>query len=319
MGRGALVLVAGTLGIIVFEVLAVGSVVGLVGYQGLKQVGIQPYVGFLSAYFNTREVAPLVAANALVATVGAGFTAQLGAMRISEEIDAVEVMAIPSIPFLVSTRVIASFLAVIPLYFVGLIGTYAATQAVSIHYYGLTGGTYDHYFNLFLPPIDVLYSFAKVLVFSVILTLICCYYGFTAKGGPAGVGVAVGRAVRLSLVHHRDRRLLPQPRAVGLDDDRADRGLTSEPATAKPSPGLAYLAADRAAGLDQHLGLSTRSCPGRARRRSPCVTDHPGPRAQPAVGREVPGRTRRRGPPHRQHRRATATHRAVALDKGKLD
>jgi phospholipid/cholesterol/gamma-HCH transport system permease protein len=200
LGRGALVLVAGTLGIIVFEVLAVGSVVGLVGYQGLKQVGIQPYVGFLSAYFNTREVAPLIAANALVATVGAGFTAQLGAMRISEEIDAVEVMAIPSIPFLVSTRVIASFLAVIPLYFVGLIGTYAATQAVSIHYYGLTGGTYDHYFNLFLPPIDVIYSFAKVLVFSVILTLICCYYGFTAKGGPAGVGVAVGRAVRLSLV-----------------------------------------------------------------------------------------------------------------------
>lgn len=200
LGRGALVLVAGTLGIIVFEVLAVGSVVGLVGYQGLKQVGIQPYVGFLSAYFNTREVAPLIAANALVATVGAGFTAQLGAMRISEEIDAVEVMAIPSIPFLVSTRVIASFIAVIPLYFVGLIGTYAATQAVSIHYYGLTGGTYDHYFNLFLPPIDVLYSFAKVLVFAVILTMICCYYGFNAKGGPAGVGVAVGRAVRLSLV-----------------------------------------------------------------------------------------------------------------------
>ncbi|MCW2753523.1 MAG: transporter permease [Marmoricola sp.] len=200
LGRGALVLVAGTLGIIVFEVLAVGSVVGLVGYQGLKQVGIQPYVGFLSAYFNTREVAPLVASNALVATVGAGFTAQLGAMRISEEIDAVEVMAIPSIPYLVSTRVIAAFIAVIPLYFVGLIGTYAATQAVSIHYYGLTGGTYDHYFNLFLPPIDVLYSFIKVLVFAVILTMICCYYGFTAKGGPAGVGVAVGRAVRLSLV-----------------------------------------------------------------------------------------------------------------------
>ena len=200
LGRGALVLVAGTLGIIVFEVFAVGSVIGLVGYQGLRQVGIEPYVGFLSAYFNTREVAPLVAANALVATVGAGFTAQLGAMRINEEIDAVEVMAIPSVPFLVSTRIIASLLAVVPLYMVGLIGTYAATQAVSIHYYGLTGGTYDHYFTLFLPPIDILYSFGKVIVFSVILTLICCYYGFTASGGPAGVGVAVGRAVRLATV-----------------------------------------------------------------------------------------------------------------------
>ncbi|MGA8257805.1 MAG: ABC transporter permease [Nocardioides sp.] len=200
LGRGALVLVAGTLGIIVFEVFAVGSVVGLVGYQGLRQVGIEPYIGFLSAYFNTREVAPLIAANALVATVGAGFTAQLGAMRISEEIDAVEVMAVPSVPYLVSTRIVASFIAIIPLYLVGLVGTYAATQAVSIHYYGLTGGTYDHYFTLFLPPIDILYSFGKVLVFSVILTLVCCYYGFTATGGPAGVGTAVGRAVRLATV-----------------------------------------------------------------------------------------------------------------------
>lgn len=200
LGRGALVLVAGTLGVIIFEVLAVGAVIGLVGYEGLRQVGIQPYVGFLSAYFNTREVAPLVAANALVATVGAGFTAQLGAMRISEEIDAIEVMAIPSVRYLVTTRLIAAFTAVIPLYFVALIGTYAATQFVSIQYYGLTSGTYDHYFQLFLPPIDVLYSFVKVLIFSIILTLICCYYGYHASGGPAGVGVAVGRAVRLSLV-----------------------------------------------------------------------------------------------------------------------
>jgi phospholipid/cholesterol/gamma-HCH transport system permease protein len=200
LGRGAMVLVAGTVGILIFEVVAVGSVVGLVGYQGLKQVGIQPYVGFLSAYFNTREVAPLVAGNALIATVGAGFTAQLGAMRISEEIDALETMAIKSVPFLVTTRMIASFIAVIPLYLIALIGTYASTQAVSVYYYGLTQGTYDHYFRLFLPPIDILYSFGKVLVFSVVLTLICCYYGYRASGGPAGVGVAVGRAVRLATV-----------------------------------------------------------------------------------------------------------------------
>lgn len=199
-GRGAMVLVAGTVGILIFEVVAVGSVVGLVGYQGLKQVGIEPYVGFLSAYFNTREVAPLVAGNALIATVGAGFTAQLGAMRISEEIDALEVMSVRSVPYLVTTRIIASFIAVIPLYLIALIGTYLSTQIVSVSYYGLTQGTYDHYFQLFLPPIDILYSFGKVLVFSVILTLICCYYGFTASGGPAGVGVAVGRAVRLAVV-----------------------------------------------------------------------------------------------------------------------
>jgi len=110
------------------------------------------------------------------------------------------VMAIPSIPYLVSTRVVAATIAVIPLYLVGLIGTYMATEAVSIHYYGLTGGTYDHYFTLFLPPVDILYSFGKVIVFSIILSLVCCYYGFNASGGPAGVGVAVGRAVRMATV-----------------------------------------------------------------------------------------------------------------------
>ncbi|MDT7569109.1 MAG: phospholipid/cholesterol/gamma-HCH transport system permease protein, partial [Pseudonocardiales bacterium] len=143
---------------------------------------------------------PLIAGNALIATVGAGFTAQLGAMRISEEIDALEVMAIPSVPFLVTTRLIASLVAVVPLYVIALLGSYLATQAVSVSFYGLTTGTYQHYFNLFLPPIDIFYSFLKVIIFTVMISLICCYYGFHASGGPAGVGVAVGRAVRLAIV-----------------------------------------------------------------------------------------------------------------------
>ena len=89
----------------------------------------------MSAYFNTREIAPLVAALALAATVGCGFTAQLGAMRISEEIDALEVMAVPSLPFLVTTRIIAGFIAVIPLYVIGLLSSYGATYAISVYYY----------------------------------------------------------------------------------------------------------------------------------------------------------------------------------------
>ncbi|WP_156935315.1 MlaE family ABC transporter permease [Pseudonocardia spinosispora] len=200
LGRGAVALVAGTIGIIIFETTAVGAVVGLVGYQGLRQIGITSYIGFLSAYFNTREAAPLITANALVATIGAGFTAQLGAMRISEEIDALEVMAIPSIPFLVTTRLIALLTAVVPLYVIALVGSYLATQVVAVSYYGLTEGTYNHYFQLFLPPIDIFYSFVKVVVFTMMTGLVCCYYGFHASGGPAGVGMAVGRAVRLATV-----------------------------------------------------------------------------------------------------------------------
>ena len=67
-------------------------------------------------------------------------------------------------------------------------------------FFGQSTGTYDHYFNTFLPPGDVLWSFGKVLVFAVVIILIHCYYGYTASGGPAGVGVAVGKAVRTSIV-----------------------------------------------------------------------------------------------------------------------
>src|SRR5699024_4454421 len=156
--------------------------------------------GFLSAYVNTRELAPLIAALGLSATVGCGFTAQLGAMRISEEIDALAVMAVPRIPFLVTTRVSAGLSAVLPVCIVGLLASYIASREVNTLINGQSSGSYDHYFNLFLSPTDVLWSFGKVLVFAFVLILIHCYYGYNATGGPAGVGVAVGRAVRTAIV-----------------------------------------------------------------------------------------------------------------------
>ena len=88
----------------------------------------------------------------------------------------------------------------IPLYVLGLLSSYAATRLIATGYYGQSKGTYDHYFQLFLPPGDVLWSFGKVLVFAVVVILIHCYHGYNASGGPAGVGVAVGRAVRTSIV-----------------------------------------------------------------------------------------------------------------------
>jgi phospholipid/cholesterol/gamma-HCH transport system permease protein len=200
LGSGALAVIAGSVGVIAFMTFFTGTEVGLEGYQGLNQIGISAFAGFVSAYFNTREIAPLVAGLALTATVGAGFTAQLGAMRISEEIDALEVMGIPSVPYLVTTRLIAGLVAVIPLYVVGLFFSYFATKAIVVFYFHQSGGTYDHYFHQFLVPVDVFYSFLKVIIFSVVIMLIHCYYGYFARGGPAGVGVAVGRAVRTSIV-----------------------------------------------------------------------------------------------------------------------
>ncbi len=199
-GSGSLAVIGGTVGVIAFMSFFTGTEVGLQGYAALNQLGVSSYAGFITAFFNTREIAPIVAGLALSATVGCGFTAQLGAMRISEEIDALEVMAVPSLPFLVTTRIIAGFIAVIPLYIIGLLSSYLASYAIVVYYYNDSAGTYSHYFHLFLPPLDVVWSFLKVLVFAVVIILTHCYFGYTASGGPAGVGVAVGRAVRLAIV-----------------------------------------------------------------------------------------------------------------------
>jgi phospholipid/cholesterol/gamma-HCH transport system permease protein len=199
-GVGGITLIAGTVGVIAFMSFFAGTEVGIQGYASLSQIGVAKFTAFISAYFNTREVAPLVASIALAATVGCGYTARLGAMRISEEIDALEVMAVPSIPFLVTTRMVAGFIAVIPLYTVALLASYLSPRLITTLIYGESEGTYDHYFIQFLPPIDVLWSFGKLMVLAVAIILIHCYYGFSASGGPAGVGMAVGRAIRTSIV-----------------------------------------------------------------------------------------------------------------------
>ena len=130
LGSGALALIGGTVVVVGFLTAAAGVEVGLQGYTSLGNIGVSALSGFVAAYVNTREAAPAIAGIALTATVGAGFTAQLGAMRVSEEIDALETMAIPSIPYLVTTRIIAGVLAVMPLYAVAVVMSYASTRIV---------------------------------------------------------------------------------------------------------------------------------------------------------------------------------------------
>lgn len=200
LGAGALIVGAGTAGVIFFMSFFTGTQVGLEGFKGLQLIGAEAFTGFIGAFANTREITPLIAGVTLAAQVGCGFTAELGAMRVNEEIDALEVMAVRPVPYLVSTRILAALIAIIPLYLISLFASYFATKIVVVDLLGLSGGTYEHYFSLFLPPIDVLYSLIKAMVFAIAVALIHCYYGFNATGGPAGVGIAVGRAIRASIV-----------------------------------------------------------------------------------------------------------------------
>ena len=150
----------------------------------------------MAAFINVRIVAPVIAGIGLAATFGAGVTAQLGSMRIAEEIDALESMAIRPVSYLVSTRIVAGMIAVTPLYSIAVILSFFASRFVTVVLLGQSGGLYDHYFTTFLNPIDLLWSFLQAISMALAILLMHTYFGYFATGGPAGVGVAVGNAVR---------------------------------------------------------------------------------------------------------------------------
>lgn len=199
LGMGALILIGGTVVVVGFLVLAAAVITGQQGWNTLQGVGIEALMGFISAFINVRVVAPLIATVALSATIGAGATAQLGAMRINEEIDALEVIGVRSVAYLASSRVIAGVIVVIPLYCIAVLMAFLGLRSVAA-FFGLSSGVYNHYFLTFLNPMDLVWSLVVVVLTGIVVMLVHTYYGYTASGGPAGVGEAVGRAVRASLV-----------------------------------------------------------------------------------------------------------------------
>lgn len=200
LGVGALAAIGGTVVIVTFLLISLGALNGLEAHRSLSHVGADAVGGFFSAYVTTRVSAPLIVNIALAATIGAGATAQLGAMRINEEIDALEVMSINSMAYLVSTRVVAGVLVTIPLFCLSAEAAYLTTRFVYTFIFGQSAGVYDHYFETYLKPLDLVWALVQAVGTALLVMLIHTYYGFTAKGGPAGVGEAVGRAVRASLI-----------------------------------------------------------------------------------------------------------------------
>ncbi|MEV3906003.1 ABC transporter permease [Mycobacterium sp. NPDC050551] len=200
MGAGTLAMIGGTVVIVGFLTLATGGVLAIQGYSSLGNIGIEALTGFLAAFINVRIAAPVVAGIGLAATFGAGVTAQLGAMRINEEIDALESMGIRPVEYLVSTRIVAGMVAVTPLYAIAVILSFVASQFTTVMLLGQSGGLYSHYFDTFLNPIDLLWSFLQAILMAISILLVHTYFGFFATGGPSGVGNAVGNAVRTSLI-----------------------------------------------------------------------------------------------------------------------
>ncbi|MCV7147486.1 MlaE family ABC transporter permease [Mycobacterium riyadhense] len=197
-GNGSLVVGGGTIGVLAFMGAAIGGSVGVEGYAVLDMVGMGPLTGFISAYANTREMAPMIAAIGFGAQAGTRMTAEIGAMRIAEEIDALEAQGIPSIPYVVTPRVVAGMITIIPLYLLALALSYlSCALVVNLHQ---ASGTYYHYFDSFIQPSDVGFSVIKAIIFVTLIVAIHGYEGYYAGGGPEGVGHASGRAIRASLI-----------------------------------------------------------------------------------------------------------------------
>ncbi|MFX0574002.1 MlaE family ABC transporter permease [Nocardia nepalensis] len=200
MGTGALAVIGGTVVIVGFLTLFTGGTIAVQGYSSLGNIGVEALTGFFAAFINVRIAAPVISGIGLAATIGAGSTAQLGAMRVAEEIDALESMAIRPVPYLVGTRVLAGMIAIVPLYALAVICSFIASRFATVVIYGQSAGVYDHYFSTFLIPSDILWSFAQAIFMALAVMMIHTYYGYNAAGGPVGVGIAVGNAVRASLV-----------------------------------------------------------------------------------------------------------------------
>ena len=191
-------MIGGTVVIVGFLTIATGGTLAVQGYSSLGNIGIEALTGFLAAFINVRISAPVVAGIGLAATFGAGVTAQLGAMRVNQEIDALESMAIRPIAFLVSTRIVAGMIAITPLYAIAVILSFLASKFTTVTLLGQSQGLYDHYFSTFLNPIDLLWSFVQAVLMALCSPVDPHLLRLLRPGGPAGVGVATGDAVRTS-------------------------------------------------------------------------------------------------------------------------
>jgi len=202
--RQAGILIFGSALIIWAFVFILGLQCGLQGAYFFRAQGVPGYAGLFAAWCDLREALPYAFGYILAAKVGTGIVAELGAMRISDEIDALEVMGIPPVTFLAGTRLLAAWIAFPFMYLVGIGVMYFASYFSVVEQIGdVSSGGYLLIFWMFQDPLDLTFSLIKGMVMATAIVLVGCYYGYTASGGPVGVGTATAQSmvVNIILVH----------------------------------------------------------------------------------------------------------------------
>jgi phospholipid/cholesterol/gamma-HCH transport system permease protein len=202
--RQAGILILGSTLVIWGLVFVLGLTCGIEGAYLLRAQGAPAYAGVFSAWCDLREIAPYAFGYMLAAKVGTGIVAELGSMRISDEIDALEVMGIKPMAYLAATRLLAAWI-VFPFVYLAAIGVmyFASYIAVVEQIAETSSGGYFLIFWMFQNPPDLLFSLIKGMTMATVIVLVGCYYGYTASGGPVGVGRATAKSmlVNIILVH----------------------------------------------------------------------------------------------------------------------
>jgi phospholipid/cholesterol/gamma-HCH transport system permease protein len=195
------ILILGSTIVIWGLVFILGLQCGIEGAYFNRSVGAPAYAGVFAAWCDLREVIPYGFGYMLSAKVGTGIVAELGAMRISDEIDALEVMGVPPVTFLAATRLLAAWIAFPFMYLAAVgIGFFASWLAVVEQIGDVSSGGYFLIFWMFQNPPDLLFSLIKGMVMATVIVLVGCYYGYTASGGPVGVGTATAKSMVLNIV-----------------------------------------------------------------------------------------------------------------------
>ena len=182
-------------------VFIIGLQCGIEGAYFNRSVGAPAYAGVFAAWCDLRELVPYAFGYMMAAKVGTGIVAELGSMRISDEIDALEVMGINSMVFLCATRLLAAWL-VLPFMYMAAVGAgFLASYLAVVEQIGeVSAGGYFLIFWMFQNPPDLLYSIIKGMAMATVIVLVGCYYGYNASGGPVGVGTATAKSMVLNIV-----------------------------------------------------------------------------------------------------------------------
>lgn len=199
--RQAGVLITSSTVVIWGLVFIIGLQCGLEGAYFTRSIGSPAYAGVFAAWCDLRELVPYAFGYMMAAKVGTGIVAELGSMRISEEIDALEVMGFDSVLFLCATRLLAAWL-VLPFMYVAAIGAgFFASYLTVVEQVGdVSSGGYLLIFWMFQNPPDLLYSLIKAMSMATVIVLVGCYYGYNAGGGPVGVGTATAKSMVVNLI-----------------------------------------------------------------------------------------------------------------------